>query len=40
MTFNDLVNISMGRITPTNAHMCIRSEKVTKAQYMKLLKKM
>lgn len=23
-----------------NAHMCVRNEKVTKAQYMKLLKKM
>jgi hypothetical protein len=40
MAFGDLVNISMGRITPINAHMCIRNEKVTKAQYLKLLKKM
>ena len=30
----------MGRITSANAHMCVRNEKVTKAQYMKLLKKM
>jgi hypothetical protein len=30
----------MGRITPSNAHMCVRNEKVTKAQYTKLLKKM
>jgi hypothetical protein len=36
----DLANISMGRITPLNAHMCIRSEKVTEAQYKKLLSKM
>lgn len=40
LSFADLVNISMGRITPINAHMCVRSEKVTKAQYQKLLKKM
>lgn len=30
----------MGRITSSNAHMCVRNEKVTKAQYLKLLKKM
>ena len=35
-----MVNISMGRVTAANCHMCVRSEKVTKAQYMKLLKKM
>lgn len=40
MNFLDLANISMGRITPSNAHMCVRSEKVTKGQYLKLLKKM
>jgi hypothetical protein len=40
LNFSDLINISMGRITPNNSHMCIRSEKVTKAQYQKLLKKM
>jgi hypothetical protein len=40
MSFFDLANISMGRITSNNAHMCVRNEKVTKAQYMKLLKKM
>lgn len=25
LTFGDLVNISVGRITPNNAHMCIRN---------------
>lgn len=30
----------MARITSTNAHMCIRSEKVTRIQYEKLVKKM
>lgn len=40
MTFFDLENISMGRITANNAHMCVRNQKVTKAQYTKLLKKM
>lgn len=40
MNFYDLSNISMGRITSNNAHMCVRNEKVTKAQYTKLLKKM
>ena len=35
-----MVNISMGRITSQNGHMCIRNEKVTKTQYQKLLKKM
>jgi hypothetical protein len=40
MTFADMANIAMGRITSNNAHMCVRNEKVTKAQYTKLLKKM
>ena len=40
INFFDLANIAIGRITPSNAHMCVRSEKVTKAQYNKLLKKM
>lgn len=40
MTFYDIANLSMGRITANNAHMCIRNEKVTAAQYAKLLKKM
>ena len=35
-----MVNISMGRITTQNGHMCIRNEKVTKTQYQKLIKKM
>lgn len=35
-----MANMSMGRITSNNAHMCVRNEKVTKAQYTKLLKKM
>jgi hypothetical protein len=30
----------MGRVTSTNSHMVIRSEKVTRLQYEKLLKKM
>lgn len=30
----------MGRITPSNGPMCIRSEKVTQAQLTNLLKKM
>jgi len=29
----------MGRVTNLNSHMCIRSEKVTRGQYEKLLKK-
>lgn len=40
MTFYDIANMSMGRVTSNNAHMCVRNEKVTKAQYTKLLKKM
>jgi hypothetical protein len=40
MTFADMANIAMGRITSNNAHLCVRNEKVTKAQYTKLLKKM
>lgn len=40
MTFYDMANISTGRITSGNAHMCIRSEKVTLQQYEKLLRKM
>lgn len=30
----------MSRVVSTNAHMCIRSEKVTRLQYDKLVKKM
>jgi len=40
MTFFDMANISTGRITSGNAHMCVRSEKVTPQQYEKLIKKM
>jgi len=40
INFSDVANFSMGRITSSNAHMCVRNEKVTKAQYLKLLKKM
>lgn len=40
ITFFDMANMSMGRITSNNAHMCVRNEKVTKQQYNKLLKKM
>lgn len=40
MNFDDISNISNGRITCLNAYMCIRSEKVTKAQFEKLLRKL
>ena len=30
----------MGRITSANAYLCIRSEKVTKAQFDKLIRKL
>ena len=30
----------MSRVVSSNAHMCIRSEKVTRLQYEKLVKKM
>ena len=38
--FEDLANIATGRITSLNAYLCIRSEKVTKAQFDKLLRKL
>lgn len=36
MNFFDILNISMGRVTSSNAHMCVRSEKITRAQLNKL----
>jgi hypothetical protein len=40
MDFYDIENIAMARVTSTNSHMVIRSEKITRLQYEKLLKKM
>ncbi len=40
INFHDIANISKSRITCFNASMCIRSEKVTRAQYLKAVKKL
>ena len=40
INFNDLANISMGRISHLNSYLCIRSEKPTRAQVEKLYKKL
>lgn len=40
MDFDDISNIATGRVTSSNAYMCIRSEKITKAQYEKLLSRL
>ena len=33
------MNISTGRITHSNSHLCVRSDKITRAEYEKALRK-
>lgn len=40
LNFCDIANITMRRMTGLNAYLCIRSEKVTKAQFDKLIQRL